>query len=181
MSGASSSPNPAPAATPLTAAMTGFSHETSVVTQRPTQASGSSRSLRVDSGSRGGDEMSRPEQKPRPAPVITTTRTSSAREASSMARGSASASSGSIAFRRSGRLSVIVRTPPADSMRIGGMSVEQAGQHDALPAALDTDLINGARQRAIPFRFGEMPVVTLEERKLVGGGVGGERRKRDSN
>src|SRR5678815_2900550 len=171
MSVASASPNPAPAATPLTAAMTGFSHETSVVTQRPTQASGSSRSLRVDSGSRGGDEMSRPEQKPRPAPVITTTRTSSAREASSMARGSASASSGSIAFRRTGRLSVIVRTPPADSMRIGGMSVEQAGRHDALRAEFFTNPVDGSRQRAIPFRLGERGVVTLEERELIGGGA----------
>src|SRR5205823_2453966 len=56
-------------------------------------------------------DKSRPEQKPRPAPVITTTRTASSRAASSIARGSSSARRGFTAFSRSGLFSVIVRTP----------------------------------------------------------------------
>src|SRR4029078_12181550 len=125
--------------------------------------------------------MSSPEQKPRPAPVITTTPTSSAREASSMARGSASASSGSSAFSPSGRLSGIVGTPPADSLRIGGMSVEQAGRHDALRAEFFTNPVDGSRQRAIPFRLGERGGVTLEERALLCGGGGCDLSKKEFN
>ena len=52
MSAASASPNPAPAAGPFTAAMTGFSHAGCDSTHRPTQANGSRRSTRVESGRR---------------------------------------------------------------------------------------------------------------------------------
>jgi hypothetical protein len=108
---ASASPNPAPAAGPFTAATTGFSQLRIVRTQVPTHAYGSSRSTRVDVGSDGGSERSRPAQKARPAPVMTTTRTASSAAASATAEESDVASASFTAFSLSARSSVIVRTP----------------------------------------------------------------------
>src|SRR6478735_6854930 len=111
---ASASPKPAPAAGPFTAAITGFSQATTLRTHVPTHAYGSSRSTRVDDGSVGGSERSRPAQNARPAPVITTTRTASSAAASATAEENDDASAPLTAFSFSERSSVRVRTPSAE-------------------------------------------------------------------
>ena len=104
---------PAPAAGPLTAAITGFSSARNAVTfglkvvrRRVAMSPASSRKA----------FRSWPTQNPRPAPVRTTARTEASRASLSASRKPACISA-SNAFRTSGRLSVIVRTPPSRSVR----------------------------------------------------------------
>ena len=100
---------PAPAAGPLTAAITGFSSARIartfgwyVARSRSPMSPGASRN----------SPRSWPTQKPRPAPVRTTARTSGSR-ASFSAAPRASCIALLNALRTSGRLSVIVITPPS--------------------------------------------------------------------
>src|SRR5919201_3685975 len=106
---ANASDRPAPAAAPFTAATTGFSRlrRPRIVgwyepRSRPAMSPADSRN----------SVKSWPTQNPRPAPVTTTARTSSSR-ASLNAAWSARCIAALKAFRTSGRLSVIVRTPPS--------------------------------------------------------------------
>src|SRR4051812_33243597 len=112
---ASASASPPPAAGPLTAAMTGWGRACSLsmipairswVSRLPTTPSPVIGSLR-----------SRPAQKPRPAPVSTTTRTAPSPATSSSATWRSSTSSRLSALRRSGRLSVSRATPGPSSLR----------------------------------------------------------------
>ena len=112
MSHAAASESPAPAHGPLTAAITGFS------SARIARMFGwyvlSSRS-RIDPGASWNSFRSWPEQKPRPAPVITTARTSGA-AASFRAAFSAAWSAALKALKTSGRFSLIVRTDSSRSV-----------------------------------------------------------------
>ena len=103
---AAASERPAPAVGPLTAAITGFS------SARIARMFGwyvlSSRS-RMSSATSRNSVRSCPAQKPRPAPVITTARTSGSAAASS-ASASAACSAALNALNTSGRFSVIVST-----------------------------------------------------------------------
>jgi hypothetical protein len=110
---AQASDMPAPAAGPLTEAITGFSSERSartfglkVVRSRVAMSPASSRKA----------FKSWPTQNPRPAPVTTTARTAASRASLSASRKPVCISA-SNAFRTSGRLSVIVRTPPSRWVR----------------------------------------------------------------
>src|SRR5215831_4191151 len=181
MSAARASPKPAPAAGPLTAAITGFSHRTIDITHRPTHANGSSRSARVASGSRGGTDRSRPEQKPLPAPVMSTTRTASSVATASIARGNSTASAWSTAFSRSGRLSVMRCTPVGDVrwMREGMALVDQSGGNEPYVTEFRADAVDSSRENAIAVGLYRL-VAPLEERKLSCGDIGRERRKRDA-
>ncbi len=107
---------PAPAATPFTAAMVGFGSSCRASAQRPT--------VRIPAIALPAPPpcsvfslgvRSAPEQKPSPAPVSTSTR-SSRLSATSVNRSISSRHIGVlIAFNRSGRFSVHVTTPPARS------------------------------------------------------------------
>src|SRR5437588_2043987 len=105
---AQASDSPAPAHAPLTAAMTGFS------SARMARTFGwyVARRLSLTSGASPNSFRSWPAQNPRPAPVMTTARTSGSRASFSASR-SAPCSARLNAFITSGRLSVIVWTAPA--------------------------------------------------------------------
>ena len=111
MSAASARQRPPPIAGPLTAAMTGW--WTRRIARTTSSSSSIDRSAMVGRvspsmpGMSPGFSRSAPEQKPRPAPVTTTTRVSLSRPASSRASRNGIMTSNAIAFIRSGRLRVM--------------------------------------------------------------------------
>src|SRR5262245_629191 len=120
---ASANASPAPAATPLTAAMIGLSRPSMASATSPYSDSGVFWSVRVIAGCWGPEERSAPVQKPRPVPVSTTTRTASSAFAARSASRRAAAVARSAALSRSGRLNVIVHTPSRLSVRMSGALV----------------------------------------------------------
>src|SRR4029450_13761659 len=121
---------PTPTAGPLQAAMVGFSksNRRSVNSPPPSRWPSSPGSA----GPRfsalkvlAPPDRSAPAQKPRPAPVNTTARTSSSRSARSMASSSSDSILPVKAFSLSGRLSVMVRMPSLLSYLICSYSTEE--------------------------------------------------------
>ena len=114
MSAARARQNPPPMAAPLTAAMTGWWSRRMV--EMTSSSSSMERSAivgRVSPSMLGmvpGFSWSAPEQKPRPAPVMTTTRTSLSLPISRSASRKGIMTSKAMAFMRSGRLSVTTAT-----------------------------------------------------------------------
>jgi hypothetical protein len=108
---------PTPTAGPLIAAMTGFSESKTRSVNWPPPSRGTSPSASRSRQSNVSPPRSRsaPAQNARPAPVTTTARTSSSASARSSASMSSRCIVGVQAFSRSGRSSVIVRTPSATS------------------------------------------------------------------
>jgi hypothetical protein len=105
---------PAPAATPLTAAITGLG------SSRSAMMSGLYSSVRTRRKARSAlpPRRSAPLQKPRPSPVMTTARTASSRVAALRVASSSPRIAALSAFRLSGRLSVMEATPSPSSYRI---------------------------------------------------------------
>ena len=131
---------PAPAATPLTAAITG----TGIARMR--SASGRyTRSIRLPmsfgsasgSGAIAGSDRSWPAQKPRPAPVTTTQRTPASSAAASSASRSCACISVVKAFSACGRFSVSVRTASVCEIRISSSAMEHS--REPIGATLLTD------------------------------------------
>ena len=110
----SAKPSPPPAAGPLTAAITGCGSSWNLANAPPQRCWPSIISCGLMSGSVSASSRSRPEQKPRPAPVITSTRASVSAVSASQKSCISSNISNVIAFRRSGRLSVITTMPSRD-------------------------------------------------------------------
>ena len=111
---ASAITEPAPAAIPLTAAITGSGHSRSAFTTAPViRVNSSSCAAAIFCSSPMISSTSPPEQNPRPCPVMTTTR-ASPRCGSSASRSRRSAYTSKVsAFSLSGRFSVTVATPSA--------------------------------------------------------------------
>ena len=114
-SAASASAIPPPAAAPLTAAITGWGSSRIAGASAATRSWWSNRSTLSPTSPNA--LRSSPEQKPRPAPVSTTTRTDLSAPASSSAACSSSIIGQVSAFSDSGRLSVIWATPSLGSVR----------------------------------------------------------------
>ena len=115
MSAARARQNPPPMAAPFTAAMTGWCSRR-MVAMTSSSISMERRAMvgRVRPSMLGmvpGFSWSAPEQKPRPAPVMTTTRTALSLPISRSASRKGIMTSKAMAFMRSGRLSVTTATP----------------------------------------------------------------------
>ena len=138
MSIGSSMVAPTPTAGPLTAAMTGLSEAKMRSVSRPpeSRSAGLSQSMvpsgpvtpsRLDGSSREvPSAMSDPAQKPRPAPVTITARTSSSVSARSNAAINSVRIRGVNAFSRSGRSSVTTSAGPSRSQRMVSKSLMSA-------------------------------------------------------
>src|SRR3954464_5574520 len=160
---------PAPAAVPLTAAITGFSQSRTAVTTRcqpvaMLRATSPCPRFGAPSGFSGvgtGTRRSAPVQNARsPAPVSTTARTCRSALASASASTSASRVFQSSALCTSGRCNVRVRTPPSRSARRPSQRATPRPSATALP------LVGGAER--LPQLVLQHLVERLVARQLVG-------------
>src|SRR5215471_4325874 len=159
MSHAHANDIPAPAAAPLTAAMTGFSSARIALMLRwyPPR-----RRSPMSPGASRNSVRSWPTQKPRPAPVITTARMSSARPSFSAAP-SASCMAPLNAFKTSGRLSVIVRTAPSrwvSTSAIGATLLPEQEAGAELVVVLEQEPVTSGQMRA-SLDLGDQSVLVL--------------------
>src|SRR5215207_8419770 len=166
MSQAAARESPAPAHGPFTDAITGFS------SARMARMFGwyvrSSRSW-MESGISWNSFRSWPEQKPRPAPVITTARISGLAACSSASR-SAAWSAALKALKTSGRLSVIVRTAPSRSVSTSLTEVSLTSGKESAQAVgrlgRDPVIREGAAPRALQQADFEQLLQVVAHRRL---------------